>query len=73
MAQSKDPENDLFWRFDTRRLAAEEVRDSVLAVCGNINLDKMSGPSIYPTIQREVLATQSRPGDGWDFLLSLFD
>src|SRR5206468_1388109 len=27
-----DPANDLFWRFNPRRLAAEEVRDSILTV-----------------------------------------
>ena len=34
----KDPLNDLLWRFDMRRLGAEEVRDSVLAAKGTINL-----------------------------------
>jgi hypothetical protein len=46
-------------------LAAEEVRDSILAVCGNLNRARMGGPSIYPEIPREVLAGQSRPGAGW--------
>jgi hypothetical protein len=64
-AQAKDPENDLFWRFDLRRLTAEEVRDSLLAVSGNINLTKMGGPSVYPKISAEVHAGQSRPGSGW--------
>lgn len=64
-ALAKDPENDLFWRFDLRRLSAEELRDSVLAVCGNLNLRKLGGPSIYPRISAEVLAGQSRPGNGW--------
>jgi hypothetical protein len=63
-ALAKDPENDLMWRFDLRRLEAEELRDSVLAVCGNLNL-KMGGPSIYPKISDVVLAGQSRPGSGW--------
>jgi len=65
-ALARDPENDLLWRFDLRRLAAEEVRDSILAVCGNLNLHKMGGPSIYPTIPPEVLAGQSQPGKGWE-------
>ncbi len=60
----KDPENDLFTRFELRRLEAEEIRDSILAVSGNLNL-KMGGRSIYPTIVKEVLAGQSRPGQGW--------
>ena len=59
-----DPGNDLFWRFDPRRLSAEEVRDSMLAVSGALNRDTY-GPSIYPTMSPEVLAGQSRPGSGW--------
>ena len=47
-----------------RRLEAEEVRDSILAVNGSLNL-KMGGPSIYPKIPAEVLAGQSQPGNGW--------
>src|SRR5262249_47317030 len=39
-ALAKDSENDLFWRFDLRRLSAEEVRDSILAVSGNLNRSK---------------------------------
>jgi hypothetical protein len=62
---AKDPENDLFGRFDLRRLSAEEVRDSILAVSGNLNAWKMGGPSIYPRISAEVLSGQSRPGSGW--------
>ena len=61
---SADPGNSLLWRFNMRRLTAEEVRDSMLAVGGNLNL-KMGGPSIYPKIPREVLAGQSIPGLGW--------
>lgn len=63
-ALDKDPENNLFWRFDMRRLDAEEIRDSVLFVNKSLNL-KGGGPSIYPTIPKEVLAGQSRPGSGW--------
>jgi mono/diheme cytochrome c family protein len=59
-----DPANDLFWRFDMRRLNAEEIRDSILAVSGNLNL-KMGGPGVYPPIPKEVLAGQSVPGRGW--------
>ncbi len=55
-----DPSNALHWRFDMRRLAAEEVRDSMLAVSGNLNL-KAGGPSVYPKISAEVLAGISFP------------
>ena len=63
-ALSVDPTNDLFWRFDMRRLTAEEIRDSILAISGTLNL-KMYGPGVYPEIPREVLAGQSMPGRGW--------
>lgn len=63
-AYAVDPQNDLFWRFDMRRLSAEEIRDSIHATTGIINL-KMGGPSYYPLVSKEVLAGQSRPGAGW--------
>jgi hypothetical protein len=59
-----DPQNNLFWKFDMRRLSAEEIRDSLFAATGEINYE-MYGPGFYPTIPAEVLAGQSRPGDGW--------
>jgi hypothetical protein len=59
-----DPANNLYWRFNMRRLNSEEVRDSILAASGTLN-PKSSGPSIYPKIPKEVLAGQSVPGQGW--------
>ena len=44
--------------------SAEEIRDATLAVTGQFN-PQMYGPSFYPKLSQEVLATQSRPGDGW--------
>ena len=61
---AEDPTNNLFWRFEMRRLTAEEVRDSILNVSGELNL-KMRGPSIYTDIPQEVLATASRPDNAW--------
>lgn len=60
----KDPRNRHLWRFDMRRLTAEELRDSILAVSGNLNL-KTGGEWVYPSLPAEVLATASRPGAGW--------
>jgi hypothetical protein len=60
----EDPANDLFRRFDMRRLTAEEIRDSLLAVSGTLN-PKRYGPGVYVSLPAEVLATQSRPGYGW--------
>lgn len=65
-ALAKDPQNQLLWRFDMRRLRAEELRDSILAVNDSLNLETMYGPSIYPTIEKEVLAGQSQPGRNWE-------
>jgi len=64
IALREDPGNQLFWRFNMRRLSAEELRDTFLMVGGKLNL-KAGGPSVYPKIPKEVLAGQSRPGEGW--------
>jgi hypothetical protein len=61
---AKDPGNSLWWRFPMRRLTAEEVRDSMLTVSGELNR-RMAGPGVYPTIPPAVLAGQSQPGSGW--------
>jgi len=63
-ALAEDPENDWYARFDMRRLGAEEVRDSMLAVSGHLN-PKMFGPGVYPELSAEVLQSQSMPGHGW--------
>ena len=59
-----DPENILFWRFEPRRLSAEEIRDSILAINGALN-EELEGPGVFPEMPREVLATASRPGQAW--------
>jgi hypothetical protein len=63
-ALEADPANDLFWRFDMRRLGAEEIRDTILSLSGTLNL-KMFGPGVYVNIPKEVMAGQSQPGLGW--------
>jgi hypothetical protein len=63
-ALAMDPANDLLWRFDMRRLAAEEIRDAALVTSGQFN-PAMFGPGVFPKLSHEVLGTQSRPGDGW--------
>lgn len=50
-AASMDPEDRLLWRWPVRRLEAEEVRDTVLAVSGQ--LDRAMGGSILPLKNRE--------------------
>jgi hypothetical protein len=60
-----DPGNVLLWRQNLRRLEAEAVRDNVLAVSGRLNR-KMGGRGFFPTLSKEVLSSQSKPGLGWD-------
>ena len=60
-----DPANDLFWRQNMRRLDAEAIRDALLSISGTLNL-QMGGRGIFPALSQDVLATQSRPGSGWD-------
>jgi mono/diheme cytochrome c family protein len=55
----KDPANDLFWRFNMRRLTGEEIRDSILATIGKLDLT-YGGKSVFPTVSKEVLAGQSK-------------
>jgi hypothetical protein len=59
-----DPLNTKHWRFEPRRLSAEEVRDAMLAVNGTLN-PKLGGHYFFSEIPPEVLAGQSRPGEGW--------
>jgi len=63
-ALAEDPLNHSFWRFNRRRLTAEEIRDSILAVNGTLNLER-GGPSVYPKLPQAVLDTASRPGAAW--------
>jgi mono/diheme cytochrome c family protein len=59
-AAAKDPENRLLWRMNPRRLEAEPLRDSILAISGKLNRE-MYGPGIYPRIDPDVVNTGSRP------------
>ncbi len=64
-ALTKDPQNDHFWRFNMRRLTAEEIRDSVLVTADRFN-PQVGGPSVFPTLPQEVLDTASRAEQRWD-------
>lgn len=52
-----DPENRLFWRMNRRRLEAEAIRDSVLAVCGK--LDSEMGGSLLSVENRKYVTSTS--------------
>jgi hypothetical protein len=62
--RATDADNDLFWRQNLRRLDAEALRDSMLAVSGRLN-PEAGGRGFFPSLSKDVLATQSRPGLGW--------
>lgn len=49
----KDPGNRYYWRFDLRRLEAEAIRDSLLAVSGKLN--RTAGGSMLTVKNREFL------------------
>jgi hypothetical protein len=53
-----DSPNTLLAYFPPRRLAAEELRDAMLAVSGELNLEA-GGPGVFPEVHWEV-ATQPR-------------
>ncbi len=55
-----DPDNTLLSYFTRRRLEAEEVRDSILAASGALNL-KMGGRPVVPTLATEELYGMSQP------------
>jgi hypothetical protein len=48
-----DPKNALLAYFPSRRLAAEELRDAMLAASGELN-PEMGGPGVFPEIHWEV-------------------
>lgn len=48
-----DPKNELLAYFPTRRLSAEELRDTMLAVSGELN-PEAGGPGVFPEINWEV-------------------
>jgi hypothetical protein len=60
VAKEKDPENKLLWKFNRRRLEAEEIRDSMLAISGRLN-PKSGGPSVMIKIDPELIKDLKRP------------
>ena len=59
-----DPENRLLWRMPYRRLEAEVILDSALAVGMHLNR-KLYGEFVYPKMQKEALEGSSDPDKIW--------
>jgi hypothetical protein len=71
LATKLDPQNRLRWRWDIRRLQAEQIRDAMLAASGELDLTA-SGPSVSATAPRRSIFTKIIRNDP-DPLLSSFD
>ena len=54
-ALEKDPLNELFSRQNRRRLAAEELRDGLLQLSGELNASHRGGPGVAAPLAPEVL------------------
>ncbi|MBI1840607.1 MAG: DUF1553 domain-containing protein [Verrucomicrobia bacterium] len=63
-ALERDEANHLLWRQNLRRVESEVVRDSFLAISGQLNA-KAGGPSVFPSLPKEVHGTQDSAGKGW--------
>ncbi len=48
-----DPDVRTVWRQQMRRMDAEGIRDSILAIAGTLN-NKRGGPSVWPRLSQEV-------------------
>ena len=58
-----DPENQSVWRFRTRRLETEILRDAIMVSSGGIDLT-VGGPPVFPYVPEEILASQAH--GRWD-------
>jgi len=71
-ARSVDPENRLLSSFPIRRLEAEQIRDAILAVTGELKLESTGGPSTDQlTPRRSIYSKWLRNAP--DPLLNVFD
>jgi hypothetical protein len=64
---TEDPDNSLLGRMNRRRLDAEGIRDTMLAVSGELN-PKMAGPGVLARLEKEVkdlIFTEAEVVDLW--------
>jgi hypothetical protein len=61
LGRRKDPDNRLLGRFPRRRLDAEEIRDSLLTMTGQLNL-KAGGPSVVVPVDGDLVGLLYDPG-----------
>jgi len=74
-ALRQDPDNQYYWRMNSRRMEAEVVRDAALYLSGQIDLT-LGGPEIYQqlgeTTFRRSLYFRNTPNEKMEFL-EIFD
>ncbi|MFY9255195.1 MAG: PSD1 and planctomycete cytochrome C domain-containing protein [Fuerstiella sp.] len=61
----KDSTNRLWWKSERRRLDAEALRDTMLAVTGELDL-QVGGPGFRPTIDAAALEGLSQKSAAWN-------
>ncbi len=59
-AADRDPDNELLWRQNRRRLDAAQIRDAMLAVSGVLNREA-GGPSVMVPVERELIDLLYKP------------
>ena len=64
---AKDPDNNLNWRANLRRLEAESVRDSVLYVSGVLELDATPPAQVKGFDRSQILNPGNRQLRAWEF------
>ncbi len=59
-----DPDNALLWRFNRRRLSAEEIRDAMLSVSGRLNR-RAGGRSVIVPVDQQLIDQLYKPSQ-WE-------
>lgn len=63
-AEKLDPENSLLWHMRRRRLTAEELRDSMLQISGELN-ERLTGRSVMVPVSPELTSLLYKPAQ-WE-------
>ncbi len=69
-ASTTDPSNKYLWRFNPRRLDAEQIRDAMLAASGELDL-KTGGPADAGTSLRRSIYTMKKRNNQTEILRAL--